>query len=73
MKPVPMAASDRIPKVCTVSDICRALNISERQFYDLRAQQRFPIPEIRPRITRGPRFSGVDVELYLEGHYAVAK
>jgi predicted DNA-binding transcriptional regulator AlpA len=70
LKPAPMLSSERVPKVCTVSDVCRALNISERRFYELRAEKTFPIPEILPRLTRGPRFRGTDVELYIEGAFA---
>lgn len=69
MKPAPFTVADTIPKVCTVADVCRALNISQRRFYELRSAHTFPIPEIRPRLTRGPRFSGVDVQLYIEGAF----
>lgn len=66
----PASTTDSIPRTCTVEDVCRHLNISRRRFYELMRDQRFPIPEILPRLGRGPRFRGVDVELYLEGHFA---
>ena len=68
-----LSVSDEIPKVCTVNDVCRALNISRTQLYTLMRTKRFPIPEILPRLGRGPRFRGVDVELYLDGHYAAER
>ena len=58
-----------IPMVCTSADVCRILRLSQSQFFKLRAQGRFPIPEIQPPIGSHPRFRGVDVRRYIhEGH-----
>ncbi len=66
----PLAASDRIPMLCTVADLGRVLQVSRRRVYQLLADQKFPFAEVQPRVTGGPRFRGVDVQLYLEGHFA---
>jgi predicted DNA-binding transcriptional regulator AlpA len=67
-----MISSDRpcvngtsVPVVCLVDDILSALGISERQFYRLRAERRFPI-EPMVSLDATVRFSGFDVVDYIK-------
>lgn len=62
-----MTLRDRLPKTCTLEDVCRALNISRATYYARQAENKFPIPELLPRLDRRPRFSGEKVLAYLEG------
>lgn len=63
----PLMVDEPIPMVCTIEDICRILQLSESQFFNLRKQGVFPIPEIQPRLDKRPRFRGVDVRRYVNG------
>ena len=54
-----------IPMVCTIEDVCRILRLSASQFFKLRAQGRFPIPEILPPLGGRPRFRGADVRRWI--------
>lgn len=56
-----------IPACCTAADVIRILQISERQFYQLRRDGTFPIPEIDPPLDARPRFSGELVARYIAG------
>lgn len=56
-----------IPMVCTIADVCRILQLSPSQYYRLRADNKFPIPEIQPRIGGRARFRGTDVRRYIFG------
>jgi len=69
MKPAPLTLAESIPHACTVMDMCRLLQLSPSRFYELLKLQRLPFTEIEPRIG-GPRFSGADVRLWLDGFYA---
>jgi predicted DNA-binding transcriptional regulator AlpA len=60
---------DPIPLVCSSSDVCRLVRISRSQYYLLKKQGRFPIPEIEPRIGDS-RYYGEDVRRYLAGEFA---
>lgn len=62
-------AVEAIPATCTVADVCRLLQLSQRQFFSLRAAGTFPIPEILPKLDRRPRFRGEDVRRYLAGEF----
>lgn len=66
-KPMPHAEDAPIPMVCTIDDVCRILQLSESQFFNLRRQGRFPIPELLPKIDKRPRFRGVDVRRFVNG------
>jgi predicted DNA-binding transcriptional regulator AlpA len=70
MSATPLTLADRIPMLCTVTDVCRLLQISQPRFYQLLKAQRFPFAEVRPRIAGGPRFRGADVRNYIDGHFA---
>lgn len=70
MKDAPFTVAERLPKVLTVKDVCRVLNISLAQFYLLKRKGTFPIQELLPKVTRGPRFAGADVQRYLDGEFA---
>lgn len=61
---------ETIPATCSIADVCRLLDISPGQFFALRKEGTFPIPEIEPRLDRRPRFSGEDVRRYLAGEFA---
>lgn len=62
-----------IPAVCTIPEVCRLLKISRAQFFALRQQGTFPIPEILPRLDRRPRFSGDAIRRYLAGEMKPAR
>jgi hypothetical protein len=71
MKPEPaFSLAEMIPHVCTITDVCRLLRMSRTTFYRLQATNGLPFGEILPRIHGGARFRGVDVQLWIEGHYA---
>jgi predicted DNA-binding transcriptional regulator AlpA len=70
MSAAPLTIAEPIPHVCTIADICRVLNISRPKFYVLRAEGKFPIPELLPKLGRGPRFAGEMVRQYLAGKAA---
>lgn len=63
----PHAVDQPIPMVCTIDDVCRILQVSESQFFNLRRTGRFPIPEIQPRLDKRPRFRGADVRSFITG------
>lgn len=64
----PHTLGERIPTVCRVADILRILQMSSSQFFALRKQGTFPIPELEPPLDSNPRFLGADVQAYLNGH-----
>lgn len=66
----PITVAEAIPKVCTVADLLRILQISRSHLYEQMARGTFPIPELLPRVARGPRFTGEDVERYLANREA---
>ena len=70
MKDAPLTLDQPIPHVCTITDVCRILQISEAQFFVLRKRGQFPIPPIEPPIAKGPRFAGEHVRQYLRGELA---
>jgi len=66
----PLMLSERIPHVCTIDDVCRILQIGQSTYFAWTNSGRLPFAEIQPRIGRSPRFSGADLQLWIEGHYA---
>ena len=70
MQDEPIAVGEPIPAICTIEDVCRVMRISESQFFVLRRQGTFPIPEHLPRLDRRPRFLGENVRKYLAGELA---
>lgn len=64
---------ETIPACCTSDDVCRLLDLSKAQFFHLRKQGRFPIPEITPRIDSRPRFAGEKVRAYIVGRSRESK
>jgi hypothetical protein len=51
---------ERIPNVCLVADVCRILQMSERQFRYVMARQQLALVEL-PRWDRYRRFTGESV------------
>lgn len=67
-----MTLAEHIPHCCTVDDVCRILQINRGTFYKRLETHAFPFAEIQPRIGH-PRFSGADIQLYLEGHFSASR
>lgn len=64
-KAAPLA--EAIPRICTLADISRLLQVSRSQIYLLRREGRFPIRQLPDACGTRPRFSGEDVRRYLSG------
>ena len=62
----PHTLGESIPTTCTITDLCRILQVSRGTLYAHLKAGTFPIPEIQPRIGQ-PRFAGAMVQAYLDG------
>jgi len=65
-------ATPEIPTVCLVDDICRLLKISRSTLTRLRRARAFPIREL-PSLDKHPRWSGADVQRFIEGGSGLAR
>ena len=59
------------PKRCyTIADICAALDISRRTFYDRLKAGKLPfLEELKPRMTAGPRYRADLVDRWLVNEF----
>lgn len=59
-----------IPRVCFMEDVCTHLRMSLRTLKRLRRAGAFPIKEL-PTLDKRPRWSGADVQAFLDGKRTV--
>lgn len=58
--------------VLFLEDVCRVLRVSRRTVERLRRHGAFPIAEL-PALDKRPRWSGAEVQRYLEGRNQMAR
>lgn len=61
-----MSTAQALPTVCFVEDVCNVLRISRRTFERLLRHGAFPVPEILPRLDRRHRWSGAELQAFIE-------
>lgn len=67
-----MTATPTIPAVCFLEDLSRVLRVSRRTLERLRRHHALPIREL-PSLDKRPRWSGVDVQKFLDGQPALVR